>query len=1041
MNIETQVFFGSLNFSAPLPVSSTQLVVPLPLAARNGPLYLVSNGATSNNIYVNLTPYFNASPMLDIHGGNITITGYFLNYYRWDNIRTDIAAKYVSKNGFSNFEMSFIIPEVGKNHDNTQLVLTYPPGIGLLKGTFVIDSQPNSGVFVPNYNTTTLVSYAQLDPNDPWTVTMTIANYNQQLSNIQFWNYWNGVANLNMKWINDNTMTFSYIQPIPRYGNKQLECPVKMWFQPDGGNSNRPDFLVYPRSSITVYNGVPTTGGLLQVSDQSNNPKTACFTQLRACTVAGKLINGPFECSNIQIPAGVGLQVPINCTDVNGNPLLTEVIHFNYGPSVANGHISGGGSTLLVNGLGFALGDTWASFLQWTMGASHGQLDDHSIILYGTTNSTNDRHIQSLSSVVSSATAPIIGNVQLTIKGAFLNVQPSNFGSTVKVGSEWCTIISNDDGVIVCWTRTPQSSGPLPLVITIDSTTNDPFNVQFDLFQPSITSITPTYNENFTQLNVQGTGLGQSILINSNNQAYLPGMCNTINDSLIICDIKYPNGTAAQGSMSVVRMGIVSIPLAFDFVPVISNQTLTGSTLVILGTNISPFAYMTRQTSSSQFTFQPTSATSTKIIFQLPAQFQSGPYQIFSSGFLSSELVLSLQPVITNIGLDTGGLFISGQYLDVMMFDRQLLQYSLNVNSRPVASIDTVVSYTNKLYFALDEPIVPLPNGSSPIVQVDLTILKLSSTYQASIILPQVDNVTFIPNIDTSSSTLSRGTIIFTGTNLDCVPNLIIGPENGPYPIKNSSPTNASFALFTLTETIYTFVLTTYPTAVWSNNVSIHILKPTLDSVTINEHSFATIKGSYLLSQLMRFGTYQPTNCAGGGFNSNMTTCDLSQCGDCLATCNTFTYDNEMTSFSQVYYHVDPILIAAVANGTQVIVNAALSCTQSTIRNLLELVSINIGNTQCVPISMLDNNVYSCQSTLTSGSVSVSLLGRSSNSLPLVYIDPSSNSSSSHDNSSSSHDNSTSSSSSHPKPSSSSKLPLNHILTVIIILISLVLFT
>ncbi|GAM25542.1 hypothetical protein SAMD00019534_087170 [Acytostelium subglobosum LB1] len=1029
MNIPTQLIFGSLNIPAPPPLSSSMLIAPLPLSARNGQLYLVSNQSVSNVINVNLTPFINnLSPVLDTIGGNFTITGNYLNFYRADNSMTNIQAQYYSTNA-NNFKYQFTAVPVDPQ-DNTQMVLVYPQGIAKLSGQLSIDLVGALGQLTPNYNATVMVSYGQMDNNDPTSMTMTVDNYVKSMSNIFFTNvyYLNYYDYIAHNWISNNTLVFNLKQ------STYIGSPLTMFFSPDSSYSYN-TFVIYPLPSIYVNNGVgvPLGGGNLPVSQD----KTYCTNKLQSCTIADKLVNGPFDCNSIPIPAGIGLQIPINCTDTSGNQLLTKYIYFNYGPSVSNNIVNK--NVLVVDGIGFDTGSTSVKFSDGSVVQASPQstttqaffVFPRSTPITGTFILTSSGqqsgsyiykgkpYIQSVTlenkNIVGNES--LIGYVQLRIIGSFITLGAS---SQVMVGSQVCTVIGNNNYIIECWMSIPAASPvQLPVVITIDSSTQptDPFDVLFDLATPTIVSITPTYTQTSTQLNIVGTFLNQSILLDSGVPliAQQSQYCTTVNDTLITCTIQ-----PSKGEFSVVHLGVSSNSLVFDYQPVISNtSSLNGSTLEVNGVNFSPYLYFSMGSQSTN----PVSVTSTKAIFQFPEWFFPGSYQICSSGFYSDNYRLSLHPVINDIEYD-GRLSIYGYYLSVVDLDGKTLNHSISVNNQSAYLTQDDNRPTRSVFYP-NQNLVASDSVRSVILTTTLIINNIASNSFTSspIPLPYLDRVVYTQ--DSGTHKTSTGTFVFTGTTLEHLPYLyytINGEGKGDW-IANSTSTGFHYSnMVSVGEAIYTFQLSWPPMT--SNNISIHILKPTLERIYIREQTKATVMGRNIVSKFIRFGSYQPTDCEGGGFNSNMTTCNLSQCEECLSTCNTFTYNNGMTSFSKIFYPRNPVLMLAVSNGTQVNVTATLSCNQTIVPNLLELLSIKVGYTQCESITKIGDNIFSCQAKVTSGSVSLSLLEMESNTIPLVYIDPTPPSSSSSDEPK-------------PQPSSSSKLLPNLSILIIIIYLSL----
>ncbi|GAM25766.1 hypothetical protein SAMD00019534_089410 [Acytostelium subglobosum LB1] len=714
-------------------------------------------------------------------------------------------------------------------------------------------------------------------------------------------------------WISDNTLTFNLRQ------NSNIGSNLTLYFSPDNSeNSN--SFNIYSRPSIYVNNGVPLGGGSLPVAQD----KTYCTSQLANCTIGDKLITGPFNCYSIPIPAGIGLRVPINCTDMVGNQLLTNYIYFNYGPSVSNNKVVK--NVLVVDGVGFDNGSTLVTL-------------PSNIVIYATPLSTTTQaffvlpigipitgeftlkcsglssgsYIYKARPYILSVTISnntLIGTVRLTITGGYLTMGAS---SSVMVGSQVCTVISNNLGSVLCWTNNPASPGEQPVVITTDSSIgpSDPFNVQFDLIAPSILSITPSYTPTETQLNI----------------------CVTVNDTLIRCW-----NLILKGNFSAVYLGVRSNQYLFDYQPVITNTPLTGSTLEVIGINFSPYLYLSI---SGKQKINPVSETSIAAFFQFPDTYISGVYQIYASGFVSNDSTLNLQPVITNLAFD-GNLFISGKHLSIFNVKGQSFKYSFTINNQPAYIKDNGATRST---FYLDEPLVATQGGQTATLTAKLSIMHQNSSFTSAIPLPYLDTITYTQVSGSYSG--SFGTMLITGTQLDHMPlvSCFNGSYYGPeiFTANFKSTTIVQFNKNSYDETIYNIQLVAF-NAIVSNNITIRILKPTLENLTINEQSMATIVGSNIQSQYIQFGSFYPkTKCTGGSFGSNITICNLTQCGDCLAKCNRFNYRNGMTNLTQIYYHANPTLWVAVSNGTQVNVTAALSCDQTVIPNLLELLSIKVG--------------------------------------------------------------------------------------------------
>ncbi|GAM24527.1 hypothetical protein SAMD00019534_077020 [Acytostelium subglobosum LB1] len=834
----------------------------------------------------------------------MTITGYFLNTLRSDYLPTNISAKYQCDFQLSyywdRYTYKYQFNATSNPNNNQQLVLVYPQGVGNLTGQLAIDGVNATGIFTPNYGNITVVSYEQPDVNSPKTMVMTVTNFVSTLSWIQYYPTSSSSSNyrLDLKWINATSFNFT-LEPSIYSGYTYLfHSPERIRLI--SGNY-QPDVIIYPRSSLNVLRGVSTKGGLLPVN-------ATIFSMLKSCTIGSKTVAGPFDGNNITIPAGVGLQVPLNCNDSVGNALLTTV-YFNYGPLI--GAINPVGNKLAITGVNFPqstfirlLQDgtqlnatsestpTLASFVISPLTPITGTLNlTSSGITVGPYPYKGKPWIDSV--VISPIYSPstiVDDAVQLTFSGCFLNIGTYNY--SVTVGSTTCIDVKNfGNGQLTCVIPIPSTlPSSLPVVITINSISNDPYTLQIPLSSPSITSITPNYTLSSTIINVHGNVNG-ALLVNSNG--FIQQSCSQVSPRLITCTL---NGPDLSGSVKAYILGLYSAPISFNFNSTITGSSFIndGSSLTITGNQFSPYAYFTRQGVNNLY---PTFVTSNLLVITLPPSFQSGSFNVASSGYQSNSLMLTLQPNISTLSFDQYGMLITGQYLDLKSSDSNPLPFNLSVNSVPL----TVVSFSsNQINFTIQRPLSS-SNGTPLAMITKLSVLGLTSTLQSTLSLPFIQTSTY-NHIDQS--------VVFTGMNIDMF-NVIID-NNGvssDHPL-NSWNQSLSMIQFQATgESILSFTLTSANNTIISNTITLHVLIPSITTVLINDNNSVTVQGNNLLGD---------------------------QCNGCLDSCNFMTYNNGITNYSTPYSSL-PKLMNATSNGTLVNIiklgTTCLSCASNTISN------------------------------------------------------------------------------------------------------------
>ncbi|GAM17252.1 hypothetical protein SAMD00019534_004270 [Acytostelium subglobosum LB1] len=585
-NISTTLVLGSLSISAPPPVSSTLIVVPLPLSARNGPMYLQTNDVNSNVFQVKLTPYIsNASPVLSTKGGNFTITGRYLNSLRSNGDNTSITVStscyyydFDHRPYFQYTTRTFQFTPVRDFSTNEQMVINYPVGAGQLTGSFSIDGVSTAGSFTPNYGNPTVISYRQ--DASMLNMILTVDYFGPSYCWYRFSRDGTNYI-LSPSWINSTSFSIS------------LEYSQGMLVQTPRDTTlysanNQLDISFNLISSFQVSGAVPTGGGYLPVKNK------ICFLNLKSCTLGNQTINGQFPCDQIPIPAGTGLNNVLNCTDTNGFPISSSVT-FDYGPSV--GLYSFDIDTLVLNGYDF----TPSTTVKFADGSQYKVSD----------NSTPTKAF-----VTMNPNTPPTGSFTVTVGG----VSAGPFIYKTKPILLKATIADQLD--------------PSGKIIPGQVKTSAPYSVFFPLPAPSITSIQPIYT--ISTISVQVTGnLVNATILNGTNAVF----CQYINATVVNCPLFYGNLTAYF-------LGVYSALMPFNYQPRVSNEYFinNGSRLTITGSNFSPYAYLLGLRGGATY---PMTSSPSSMVFNLDSnQLSTNNIQLVSS----SQILyfnLYIQPEMT----------------------------------------------------------------------------------------------------------------------------------------------------------------------------------------------------------------------------------------------------------------------------------------------------------------------------------------------------------------------------------------------------------